>query len=104
MADLFGNRRLAATRDRAVAVYRSRRVRKTLLIAAMAVVVFGLLGFLAAPPLIRQQIETRASAALSRPVTLGAVHLNPYTLRLQLDQLHIADRDGKSAFVDVEQA
>ncbi len=104
MADLFGNPRLAAGRDRALAVYRSRRVRKWTLITAIAVVVFGLLGFLAAPYLIRSQIEKHASAALQRQVTLGAVHLNPYTLRLQLDQLHIADSDGKSPFVDIDQA
>ena len=101
MADL--NPRLTAGRDRALAVYHSHRVRKTLLILAIVLVIFGLLGFLAAPSIIRSQIETRASAALQRPVTLGAVHLNPYTLRLGLDQLHIADRDGKSAFVDIDQ-
>jgi len=101
MADL--NPRLTAGRDRALAVYHSHRVRKTLLILAIVLVIFGLLGFLAAPSIIRTQIQTRASAELQRPVTLGAVHLNPYTLRLELDQLHIADRDGKSAFVDIDQ-
>lgn len=104
MADLSGNGRLAAARERAVALYRSRRMRKYLLITAIAVAVYGLLGFFAAPPIIRGQIETRASAALARPVTLGAVHLNPFTLRLQLDRLHVGDRDGKAAFVDVDQA
>jgi uncharacterized protein involved in outer membrane biogenesis len=104
MADKFGRRQLAVARDRAVAAYRSHRLRKTLLIFAIVVVIFGLFGFLAAPYIIRQQIETRGSAALSRRVTLGAVHLNPYTLRLQLDQLHVADRDGKSSFVDIDQA
>ncbi|MFC4528108.1 DUF748 domain-containing protein [Dyella halodurans] len=104
MADLFSNPRLAAGRDWALAVYRSHRVRKWTAITAIAVVVFGLLGFFVAPPIIHSQIEKRASAALSRPVTIGAVHLNPYTLRLRLDQLHIGDRDGKSPFVDVDEA
>jgi hypothetical protein len=104
MADLFSNPRVAAGRDRALTVYRSHRVRKSLLILAIVLVIFGLLGFFAAPYIIRSQIETRASAALQRPVTLGAVHLNPYTLRLELDRLHIADHDGKSPFVDIDQA
>src|SRR5512146_3296486 len=104
MAAKFGRRHLAAARDRAVAACRSQRVRKTLLIFAIVLVVYGLLGFLVAPYIIRQQIETRAGAALSRPVKLGAVHLNPYTLRLQLDRLHIADRDGTSPFVDIDEA
>lgn len=104
MADLFSNPRLAAGRDRALAVYHSHRVRKWTLMTVIAIAIFGLLGFFAAPYIIRSQIEKRASVALQRQVTLGAVHLNPYTLRLQLDQLHIADGDGKSAFVDVDQA
>jgi hypothetical protein len=103
MVDRFGNPRWTAARGRAAAVYRSRRLRKSLLILVIALVIYGLLGFLAAPPIIRQQIETRASAALSRPVALAAVHLNPYTLRLQLDQLRVADRDGKLPFVDIDQ-
>ena len=97
-----GSSRLAAARSRALAVYRSRRTRKTVLILAIVLVVFGLFGFLAAPSIIRSQIEKHASAALNRPVTLGAVHLNPYTLRLELDQLHVGERDGKASFVDVD--
>lgn len=104
MAGLFSNPRLAAGRDRALAIAKSRRTRKITLILAIVVVVFGLLGFFAAPGIIRSQIEKHASAALQRPVTLGAVHLNPYTLRVQLDKLHIADHDGKSPFVDIDQA
>lgn len=96
--------RLAAARDKAGQLYRSRRTRKIALIAAIVLVVFGLLGFFAAPSIIRSQIEKRASSALSRPVTVAAVHFNPYTLRLQLDRLHIADRDGRSPFVDIDQA
>jgi len=98
-----GSSRLAAVRTRALTVYKSRRTRKTVLIIAIVLVLFGLFGFFAAPSIIRGQIEQRASAALDRPVTLGKVHLNPYTLRLQLDQLHIGERDGKSSFVDIDQ-
>jgi uncharacterized protein involved in outer membrane biogenesis len=97
-----GSSRLAAARTRALAVYRSRRTRKTVLILAILLVLFGLFGFLAAPSIIRGQIEKRASAALDRPVTLGKVHLNPYTLRLDLEQLHIGERDGKERFVDID--
>ena len=37
-------------------------------------------------------------------MTLGRVHFNPFTLRLQLDRLHIGGRDGQAAFVDVDEA
>ncbi|TCV94844.1 uncharacterized protein DUF748 [Luteibacter rhizovicinus] len=94
--------RLAAGRERARTLYKSHRLRKTLLILLAIVVLFGLLGFFATPPLLKSQLETRASAALQRPVTLGGVHINPFTLRVELDRLHIGERDGKTPFVDVD--
>jgi hypothetical protein len=90
-------------RDRAVSTYRSRRARRIALGLVIFLVLFGLLGFLAAPSLIRSQIASRASAALGRQVTVGDVHLNPFSLRLRLERLHIAEADGKTAFVDVGQ-
>ncbi|MGN6739525.1 DUF748 domain-containing protein [Dyella sp.] len=101
---LLEDPRAARAVAHARALSQSHRVRRGLLIAAAVLVLFGLLGFFAAPPILRGQIEKRASAALSRPVTLGAAHFNPFTLRLQLDRLHIGERDGKAAFVDVDVA
>ncbi|GAB2547650.1 DUF748 domain-containing protein [Rhodanobacter koreensis] len=94
---------IARGRDRAQALYHSRRVRKSVLILALLLLIFGLLGFFAAPPLIKSQLQSRLGSMLDRPVTLGAVHLNPYTLKLGIDQLHIGDRDGHSPFVDIDQ-
>lgn len=89
-------------RERAHTIYRSRRTRRVTIGVLIALVVFGLLGFFAAPPLIRSQVESRASAALGRPVTLGSISLNPFTLKLTAERLHIGERDGKSPFVDIE--
>lgn len=94
--------RLATARNHAERLYRSHRTRKIALIVAIVLVVFGLLGFFAAPPIIKSQLQTRLSALLDRQVSVGAVHLNPYTLRLELDKLHIADRDGHAQFVDID--
>jgi len=96
--------RLAMARSHAERLYRSHRLRRAALIVAIVLAVFGLLGFFAAPPIIRSQLQTRLTGLLDRPVSVGAVHLNPFTLRLQLDKLHIADRDGHSPFVDVDRA
>ena len=89
-------------RDQALTVYRSRRGRRIGFGILIAVVLFGLLGFLAAPSLIRSQIASRASTALGRPVTLGDVSLNPFTLKLTIERLHIGEADGHTAFVDVD--
>ncbi len=101
---LLDDPRLRGLRRQVVQLTRSRRLRRSVLVVGIVLVLFALLGFFAAPPILRGQIEQRASAALSRPVTLGKVHFNPFTLRLQLDHLHIGSRDGKAAFVDVDQA
>lgn len=88
-------------RDRAVLTYRSHRARRIAAGLAVAVILFALLGFLAAPSLIRSQIASRASAALGRQVTLGDVHLNPFSLRLTLEHLRVAETDGKTAFLEI---
>ncbi|MGH8159497.1 MAG: DUF748 domain-containing protein [Rhodanobacter sp.] len=94
---------VTAGRERARTLYHSHRLRRTLLVLGVLLLIFGLLGFFAAPPLIKSQLQSRLSSMLDRPVTLGAVHLNPYTLKLGVDQLHIGDRDGHSPFVDIDQ-
>jgi len=94
---------LAAGRERAGALYRSHRLRKSLLIFGILLLIFGLLGFFAAPPLIKSQLQSRLGAMLDRPVTVGDVHLNPFSLKLGLDRLHIGEHDGMTPFVDIDQ-
>src|SRR5581483_605868 len=45
--------------------------------------------------------EKQLSQLLSRPVSIGKVSLDPYTLNLQLERLHIGERGGPGDFVDV---
>ncbi|MHC6052703.1 DUF748 domain-containing protein [Ralstonia solanacearum] len=79
----------------------SRRTRHIGLGVLIFLAVFGLLGAVGGPPLLHHLAETQLSKYLERPVTVGKIRLNPYTLRLEIDQLHIAERDGKTPFVDV---
>jgi hypothetical protein len=58
-------------------------------------VIAGLLGlwllaWLAVPPLLKSQIESRASAALGRAVSVGGVDFRPWSLELDLRNLAIA--------------
>ncbi|WP_158884961.1 DUF748 domain-containing protein [Rhodanobacter sp. L36] len=94
--------RLAASRDKMVALSRSRRLRKITVVLFALILLFGLFGFLAAPSLFKSQLQARLGAMLHRPVTVEAVHFNPFTLKLELDHLHIGDRDGITSFVDVD--
>lgn len=94
--------RMEAGRERAIGLYRSRRLRITALVILVLLVLFGLFGFILAPGIIKSQLEKQLGAQLDRPVTIGAIHVNPYTLRVEVDKLHIGERDGSSPFVDVD--
>lgn len=96
--DTAGWQRAAKVGERVRASRRTKRIGLGVLIF---LVVFGLLGALGGPPLLHHLAETQLSKVLERPVTVGKIRINPYTLRLDVDQLHIAERDGKTPFVDV---
>ncbi|MDY7506861.1 DUF748 domain-containing protein [Ralstonia wenshanensis] len=87
--------------QRAAQVGTSRRTKRTAIGVLIFLVAFGLLGAFGGPPLLRHVAQTQLSKLLERPVSVGKISINPYTLRLDVDQLHIAERDGKTPFVDV---
>lgn len=52
--------------------------------------------WLAAPSVIKSQIEAQGSEALGRKVTVAGVDFKPWTLEITLNELRIASADGKS--------
>lgn len=82
-------------------VAQSRRTRRVITGLLIFLVLFGLLGFFAAPPLIRHIAEQQLSKQLDRPASIGRIALNPYTLRLEADRVHIGERGGAGDFVDI---
>ena len=52
------------------------------------------LAWLAVPPLLKSQAQTRLSALLGRTVTVGAVDFAPWSLELTLRDLTVAKADG----------
>lgn len=86
---------------RAAALYRSRAVRRTIIALTAAVALFALLGFVGVPALLRHMATGRLAASLRRTVTVGKISFNPFTLRLEIDRLHISDADQSRRFVDL---
>ena len=80
---------------------RSRRLRMTGVIVAAVVLLYGLAGFFAVPPLLRHIITGPVAASLKRPASVGKIAFNPFSLRLNLDRLHIGDRESSRPFVDL---
>jgi hypothetical protein len=82
-------------------VAQSRRTRRVLTGLLIFLLLFGLLGFFAAPPLIRHVAEQQLSKQLDRPATIGRIALNPYTLRFEADNVRIGERGGAGDFIDI---
>lgn len=96
------NERKAGMLTRLGARLRSRRARRTAIGVVIAVVLYGLIGFFAAPPLIRHFAEQQLGETLARPTTIRHVALNPYTLRLEADGVRVGERGGAGEFAAIE--
>jgi hypothetical protein len=71
-----------------------RRLRRTLLAAAVLVGLYAAAGFWLLPWVARPRLERAASERLARPVTLQRLRLNPFALSAVAYGLDIRDRDG----------
>ena len=66
---------------------RGRRIGITVLVLLLA---FSIGGFLVVPHVLRGLLTRQLATSLHRPVTVGAIRFNPYTLRLQVNDLRVA--------------
>jgi uncharacterized protein involved in outer membrane biogenesis len=79
---------------------RKHRLRRILLsvpaiTAAGLLALYALVGFFAAPAVLRSQLERRVPEWLDQRLTIGAVRFNPFTFRLRIDDLSLASRSGE---------
>jgi Domain of Unknown Function (DUF748) len=65
------------------------------------IALFGLGGFVGVPLLLRHVVTGPVAATLNRPVRVGGIGFNPYTLKLGLDQLQIGERGTSQPFIDI---
>ncbi len=75
--------------------------RRLALTAAVIFVIYTIAGFFLTPYIVRRVLTGSVAASLHRAITVGPIAFNPYKLRLQLKDLHIADRDPQHPFVDL---
>jgi uncharacterized protein involved in outer membrane biogenesis len=78
-----------------------RAIRRIGLIVGVVIALFGLVGFAGVPLLLRHIMTGQVAAAVNRPVRVGAMSFNPYTLKLDLDQLRIGERGTSQSFIDI---
>ena len=62
-----------------------------------------LVAWVAVPPLVRGQVESRLSALLDRPTTVEAVAFDPFRLRLTLRKLVVGRGEGKDSLFSFDE-
>ena len=81
---------------------RSRRVRKIGVIVVSVVLFLGLATYIAVPPILRHVLTGSVAGSIHRQVSVGKIRFNLYRLKLDLDQLHVGERDDpQKPFVDL---
>lgn len=72
----------------------SRRRRRTV-IAALAIGLYALAGFVIVPAILRAKVPALLAETLGRPVTIESIRLNPFALSLGVHGLRVDDTDGQ---------
>jgi uncharacterized protein involved in outer membrane biogenesis len=78
-----------------------RAIRRISITVGAIIALFGLVGFVGVPLLLRHVMTGQLAAALNRPVRVGGIGVNPYTLKVDLDQLQIGERGTSQPFIDI---
>jgi Domain of Unknown Function (DUF748) len=93
--------RARALAKRASEIARSRRTRTIATVVLALIVFLGIAAYIAVPRILRSVLTKQVATALHRPVSVGDISFNLYTLRLKLANLHIGEPSGSGAFVDL---
>jgi uncharacterized protein involved in outer membrane biogenesis len=83
-------------RHRATELARRPRLRKVALWSGGIIIAIGLLGALAAPPLVRYVLSQQLTKTLHRDVSIQQVRINPYALSATITGFSVKERQSTS--------
>jgi uncharacterized protein involved in outer membrane biogenesis len=81
---------------------RRRWLRRMVATVLIILIIYTVGGFFGLPYALRRVLTGQVASSLKRPVTVGVIAFNPYRLRLEVNDLHVADRDPQQHFVDLK--
>jgi hypothetical protein len=81
---------------------RRRWLRRTVATVLIILILYTVTGFFGVPYALRRVLTGQVASSLKRPVTVGVIAFNPYRLRLEVNDLQVADRDPQQQFVDLK--
>ncbi|MGH7779678.1 MAG: DUF748 domain-containing protein [Candidatus Binataceae bacterium] len=80
---------------------RTRLARNIGIAIIIVIFLYGVAGFFVVPPVLRHILTGPVATQIKRPVAVGKISFNPFTLRLNVDRLHVGDIDPQKPFVDL---
>ncbi len=93
---------MASTSESTAVPVLGRRWLRRLGLVAGVLAALILVAWLAVPPIVRAQLESRLTDALGRPTTVESVKFNPLQLRLSVFKLAVADSVGPQPLLAVD--
>jgi hypothetical protein len=97
----IGMQRASAFGHRVAAFGRTRRARRIATWTLGVILFLGVATYFAVPPILHSIFVGQVAKQLKRPVSVGRIGFNLYTLRLDIDNLHIGEPAGAQSFVDI---
>src|SRR5262249_3141046 len=82
-------RRASHLAGRAAELARTRRGRRIIITVVVLLLIFTFGGFLVVPHVLRGILTGQVATSLHRPLAVGKIRFNPYTLRLQVNDLRV---------------
>src|SRR5271170_6259822 len=82
-----------------LAFARSRRTRRITIGVLLTILVLGVVSFFAVPMVLHNILVGSVAKQIKRPITVGPIGFNLYTLRLDIDKLHVGEPEGAQPFV-----
>ncbi|MBV8134967.1 MAG: DUF748 domain-containing protein [Deltaproteobacteria bacterium] len=81
--------------ERAAELAKTRRGRRIGIAVLVLLLIFTIGGFLVVPHVLRRILTGQVATSLHRPVSVGTIRFNPYTLRLQVNDLLVGSHGNE---------
>ena len=78
------------------------RLKKILAVLVGIIILYTILGFLLAPPILKSVLSKKLTEALNRTATIETIRFNPYVLSLSIRGFLIENSEKSGAFISFD--
>src|SRR5210317_1883202 len=98
-----GGQPMKASKSKAQKTGSMSRHQKILIGIAIAFLLYSVIGFLILPNVLKNTLEKKLSENLKRPVTIETIQINPYLLKISVNNFLVKNRAQDNYFIAFEQ-